>query len=151
MKHLLRIVVGLLIGAIGGAIVGAAMLAVPALFDNKCGRWGCTRDWAPIAAVLGGLYGGVPGAVIGAITGIASSSRLKSMGIGAIVGLIIAIPIFRTAEAGDAVVISWGILSIPGGALVGLAVREFLRLVRLSPKSGVSVESEGVTGPEPTH
>lgn len=113
------------------------MLAVPTYLDDSCGFLGCARDWTPLAVYMGIMLGGAPGAVIGSVVGIANFDRLKSMGIGALIGLIIAIILFGMGAYGDEMVSALAILSIPGGALVGLIVKEFLRFGGYFPQSAV--------------
>jgi hypothetical protein len=127
-----KIIVGLIVGAITGAIVGSIMLGVPTYFDNSCGFLGCSRDWTLLAIYIGVFWGGAPGALIGLIVGIASLDRVKSIGIGALAGLIIAIILFATGATQEKLVGVFAVLSIPGGALVGLVVTESLKLVRLA-------------------
>jgi hypothetical protein len=95
MNHLLRGLVGLIIGAVCGAVVGAIILALPLSPENNCDAlFGCQADWKLLGVYLGSMFGGVAGGVIGLIVGIASSSRLKSMGIGALTALLLAIEFF---------------------------------------------------------
>ena len=131
MNHLLRGLVGLLIGVFCGAVVGAIILALPLRPEDHCDAlFGCQADWKLLEVYIGSMCGGVAGGVIGLIVGIASSSRLKSMGIGTLTALILAIEFFGVGGFID--VDPWAILSIPGGAMVGLIVKEVLTLVRLS-------------------
>jgi hypothetical protein len=133
MNHLLRGLVGLIIGAFCGAVVGAIILALPLSPENNCDPvFGCQADWKLLGVYIGSMFGGVAGGVIGLIVGIASSSRLKSMGIGALTALILAIEFFGVGGFIDEQVGPIAILSIPGGAMVGLIVKEFLTLVRLA-------------------
>jgi cytochrome bd-type quinol oxidase subunit 2 len=94
MNHLLRALVGLIIGAFCGAVVGAIILGLPLSSEDNCDAlFGCLADWK-LWVYIGSMCGGVAGGVIGLIVGIASSSRLKSMGIGALTALILAIEFF---------------------------------------------------------
>ena len=128
MNHLLRTVVGLTVGAICGAILAAVMLGVPTYLDESCGFLGCSRDLTPLAVYMGIICGSGPGAVIGLIVGLGSFNRRKSMGMGALTGLVVAIILFGMGVSFDELVGVVAILSIPGGALVGLIVRECLGL-----------------------
>lgn len=133
MNHLLRALVGLLIGVFCGAVVGAIILALPLRPEDNCDAlFGCQADWKLLEVYIGSMCGGVAGGVIGLIVGIASSSRLKSMGIGSLTALILAIEFFGVGGFIDDQVAILAILSIPGGAMVGLIVKEVLTLVRLS-------------------
>ena len=132
MNHLFRALVGLIIGAFSGAVVGAIILALPLSPEDNCDAlFGCIGDWK-LWVFIGSMCGGVAGGVIGLIVGIASSSRLKSMGIGTLTALILAIEFFGVGGFIDEQVGPIAILSIPGGAMVGLIVKEVLTLVRLS-------------------
>ncbi len=139
MKTALRIIVGLIVGAISGAIVGAVMLGVPNYFDDSCDFLGCARDWTPVVVYMGVICGSIPGAVIGLLVGITSVEWLNSVGIGALTGVVIAIVLFFMGARTDELVGVLAVLSIPGGALVGLVVKQTLRLVRLTdPRMKVS-------------
>lgn len=151
LRRFLRILLGLISGAISGGILGAALLGVPTYLDPSCGFLGCSRDWTPIAVAVGSVFGGVPGAVIGVIIVIVSANRRKSLAIGAITGLVIMIILFVTGASGELLLRLSGVLSIPGGALVGLIVGEVLRLVPLFRNNEIPTGSNDLSGSEPTH
>ena len=132
MNLVLRALVGLIIGVFCGAVVGAIMLGVSSNSEDNCALFGCEADWTLLGVYIGTLCGGVAGGVIGLIVGIASSTRRKSMGIGALTALILAINFFGLDGFVDGQVALWAILSIPSGALVGLIIKECLTFAALS-------------------
>jgi hypothetical protein len=122
MGRFLKAVAGFVTGAICGATAGAVMLAAPTYLDKSCGFVGCVKDWTPVAIYLGVIAGAVPGAATGFIVGVASLNKLRGAGAGASTGLVILIILLCMGAADDALVIGWGLASIPAGALIGLIV-----------------------------
>jgi hypothetical protein len=132
MVRLLKSILGFVIGTICGAVVGAAMLAIPTYLDNRCGFLGCSKDWTPIAIYFGVILGALPGAVIGFIVGVGCLNKPVGAAVGAVIGAIILVILFAMGAAGDALVTGWGLAAIPAAALVGLIVAMLLGLMPIS-------------------
>ena len=60
-----KIIVRSLLGAVCGSISGAALLGIPTYLSTETGFLGPESNWAPVAAIAGGVLGIVPGALIG--------------------------------------------------------------------------------------
>ena len=81
-----RTVIGLLIGAIGGALIGAIIFGV--------GQWlrptgiDLLSGW-PIAAIVGVIVVGLPGVCVGLIVGLSGMSRIPAAVVGFVAGAIV--------------------------------------------------------------
>ena len=119
-----RIAVRSLLGAVCGAISGAAVLGIPTYLSTETGFLGPESKWAPVAAIAGGVLGIVPGALIGFLVAKYQTNKVISLIAGAAVGISVLVGVF--VFDGDPF-IDWEIFeaalaSIPIGAVIGLIV-----------------------------
>jgi hypothetical protein len=119
-----KIVVRSLLGAACGAISGAALLGIPTYLSTESGFLGPESNWAPVAAIAGGVLGIVPGALIGFLVAKYQTNKVISLIAGAAVGISILVGLF--VWAGDPF-IDWEIFeaalwSIPICSVIGLII-----------------------------
>ena len=83
---LARAIIGLMIGAIGGALIGAIIFGIgqwlhPTGIDLLLSGW-------PLAAILGAFIVGLPGACVGLIVGLSGMNKVSATVAGLIAGAI---------------------------------------------------------------
>jgi hypothetical protein len=129
---IIRFFVSVIVGAILGAAAGAAILAQHALRNAPAGgNWfGSRADHVRFAIATGIFYGAMLGAFIGLIVRWLGLGKLGGAAVGAGVGLVLTVAMLAIGASSAETL--WGILSIPGLSLVGLAVA-FLNNVLRKP------------------
>lgn len=122
-----KAVLGLLVGGLYGALIGALMLGVPAYQDTSSSFLGPARDWAGLAVLMGGFFGVVEGAITGTIIGAVGASKGGAMLIGAAAVFPLAAYLLLASTHLDREIRNIGALSLPAGALLGLLIALTLR------------------------
>jgi hypothetical protein len=77
-RELLRLVIGVASGALGGAVIGAVVSGYMQLLEETAGLHDADMTWIFLAAFVGGFGGAMVGAVLGLITGLALVVRNSS-------------------------------------------------------------------------
>lgn len=136
-----RAALSIIVGGLGGALVGAALLGVPTYLSNETGFLGPERKFAPIAAVMGLVLGVGPGIGIGIFATLLKPSKLLGAITGAGVGQL---ALFALVAIGldpfqDPEIFSIGLIFVPAGALVGLIVAIVAN--RLDPQRERKIDS----------
>jgi hypothetical protein len=130
MRSVARIIVGLIAGTLTGALCGALILGVQVYMDTSSSKFGPSRNWAGVVAIMGAVCGAVPGLVIGLIIGVGKIGKGYGALIGAAFGFAIAVYLLSITTPRDEEVRLAGALSVPAGALVGLIAASFVGLLR---------------------
>jgi hypothetical protein len=125
--------IGFFVGGLCGALMGALIMGVPAYQDTSTGFLGPARDWAGLAALMGGFFGAIHGAIAGTIIGVVNAGK----GVAALIGAATVLPgaayLLSASGPHDQEVRAIAGFSLPAGALLGLLVS--LILNRRRPKS----------------
>lgn len=95
---LIRSLVGAGIGILGGAGAGAFTLGWDASMAVGSSFIGPTRDWWPLAAIVGALGGAMFGLILGLYISLTASGALQSAMVGSVVGIIGVVVMFFTGE-----------------------------------------------------
>jgi hypothetical protein len=135
MHRLLKSIVGLVVGALSGGLIGATMLAVTTYFEYSAPPFG-GPGWVIVGVYMGLILGGISGAIIGLGIGIASLNKAKGAIVGGVVGSIMLVILLFMGAAEEPLISALGVLSIAAGALVGLITSTLIRLLwnRKEPK-----------------
>lgn len=120
MRTLLQLLVGAVVGILSGAVLGAALLAIPTYLDTSSGWLGTARSWTPFAAYAGAICGAVPGALIGLAVSAFKCRKRTGAAIGTVVGLCIALPLFGMTTYLDQEVRAVALFSVPLATIVGV-------------------------------
>jgi len=121
MKTIVRLIIGIFVGAVCGCILGAALLGISTYMNTRSGWLGTERSWTPVAIYIGAICGVVPGTLIGLIVGATKCGKRVGALVGAAVGLPIALYLLIATTELDQEVRAWGVSAIPLGAVVGFA------------------------------
>jgi hypothetical protein len=125
--------IGFFVGGLCGAVMGALIMGVPAYQDTSTGFLGPARDWAGLAALMGGFFGAIDGAIAGTIIGAVNARKGASTLIGLATAFPIAAYLLSASGPHDQEVRAVAGLCLPAGALLGLLVSLILNIKR--PKS----------------
>ena len=119
-----KITLRTILGAVCGAISGAALLAIPTYLSTETGFLGPESAWWPVAAIAGCVWGLVPGGLIGFLVAKFQTTRLISSIIGAAVGTSVLVVLFITGLDPflDSEILYYGLAGIPIGAVIGLII-----------------------------
>jgi hypothetical protein len=127
-------------GALCGALSGAALLGIPTYLSTETGFLGPVSDWAPLGALAGCIWGIVPGALIGFLVAKFQTTKLISSIVGAAVGISILVGLFITGlnPFMDEEIFYTGLACIPIGAVIGLIVSTTIpRQAQIPPTQSV--------------
>lgn len=121
---ILKIISRAVLGALCGAISGAALLGIPTYLSTETGFLGPESNWALLAALVGCIWGFVPGALIGLLVAKFQTSKLISSIVGAGVGTSVLVGLFINGLDPfiDDEIFYTGLAGIPIGALIGLII-----------------------------
>jgi len=122
MNRLGKALLGLFLGGLSGALLGALILGVPAYQDTSTGFLGSARDWAGLAVLMGGFVGGIHGAVAGAIIGAVNARKGLATLIGAATVFPMAAYLLLASGQHDQEVRAVAGLCLPAGALLGFLI-----------------------------
>jgi tetrahydromethanopterin S-methyltransferase subunit G len=75
----LRLAIGVAVGALSGAVIGAAFTGYMQLLEETAGLRDPDMTWVILGAFIGGLGGALAGAVVGLITGLVLVARGNSV------------------------------------------------------------------------
>jgi len=95
---LIRALAGAIIGILGGAGAGALTLGWDASMAAGSSFIGPTRDWWPLAAIVGALGGAVFGLALGLYISLAGVGARPSTMAGSVVGVIGVLAMFSAGE-----------------------------------------------------
>ena len=108
-------------------------MGVPAYQDTSTGFLGPARNWAPLAALMGGFFGAIHGVIAGTIIGAVNARKGAATLIGAATAFPVAAYLLTASGPQDHEVRAVAGFSLPAGALLGLLVS--LILNRKRPKN----------------
>jgi hypothetical protein len=121
---------GVLLGGLCGAVLGALIMGVPAYQDTSTGFLGPARDWAGLAALMGGFFGGIHGVIAGTIIGAVNARKGAATLIGAATAFPLAAYLLTASGPQDHEVRAVAGLCLPAGALLGFLISLPLNIKR---------------------
>ena len=124
MGTVIRIIFRTILGALCGAISGAALIGIPTYLSTETGFLGPVSNWWRLGALAGCIWGVVPGALIGFLVAKFQANKLISSIIGAGVGTSVLVGLFINGLDPflDDEIFYTGLAGIPVGALIGLII-----------------------------
>ena len=137
MKRL-RVILVSVVGFLGGASLGAALLGITTYTAQGLDYFGQPmKVWAGAAAIGGAIYGSAPGLVLGIAIAATEHRRIAASLLGAGIGLIVAVPIlipyfFTPASMRETKDLLILVAPIPMGAFLGLALATITAFVAAS-------------------
>ena len=137
-----KIILRSVLGALCGAISGAALLALPTYFSTKTGFLGPESDWWPLAAIVGGFWGAIAGAVIGFLVAKFQMRKFNSAIVGSAVGatIVVVLLLLGMDPFLDSEMLINVLGSVPIGSVIGIIISATNR-----PQNVVAIDETPLT------
>ena len=119
-----KIILRSALGAVTGALSGAALLAVPTYFSTKTGFLGPESAWWPLAAIVGGFWGAIAGAVIGFLVAMFEMKKFNGAIVGSAVGasIVVIVLLLGMDPFADSDIFINVLGSVPIGSVIGIII-----------------------------